>query len=40
MSEAASNLENDEIMNLLEDRESELNELLDKMDRLQSEVDE
>lgn len=40
MSEASSNSDNNEIKTLLEDRENELNELLDKMDQLQSEVDD
>lgn len=40
MSEASVDSENNELKNMLEERENELNDLLDKMDKLQSEVDD
>lgn len=40
MSEASADSENNELKNMLEERENELNDLLDKMDKLQSEVDD
>lgn len=40
MSEASADSENNELKNMLEERENKLNDLLDKMDKLQSEVDD